>query len=126
MTQPLHPELNPIDMEHRVTILEQAQLRTTEALGNMAGSVEKLSQTVSRMEQQRVAEMTTVHSSIDDIILGIAQRKQMDTDLAAEYSRGRASVKFELPWRQVFVITGGIGAIVSAVAGLVTLIVQLN
>lgn len=126
MTQPVHPELNPFDMEHRVTIQEQAQLRTTEALGNMANSVEKLSQTISRMEQQRVAEMATVHSSIDDIVAGIAQRRQMDTDLAAEYSRGRESVKFELPWKQVITITGGIGVIVATVTGIITLAIQLN
>lgn len=109
MTQPA-PELNPITMEHRVTVLEQAQLRTTEAVGNMAKTVERFSQTCAKNEERRVAETVRMQGQLDDVIEGITLRNKME----ASFKEGRESVAVRLPWSQLISIAVGAAALGTA------------
>ncbi len=118
-TQPA-PQLNPINMEHRVTVLEQAQLRTVEQIGNMAGSIERLSTTITQTEKMRLAEMETVHEAIDDIVTGIARRRDMDESHATGFTEGRQSVEIKLPLKQIAFVIVTVGGVVGVIAPFVT------
>ncbi len=116
------PALNPVLIEHRLTLVEQATLSLQENQGNLTKLIDKVNSRVNQQQESLAAEgelrrqeLAALQDGLDLIADGIKARTSMEEAHRAGYAEGQKSITVKLPWRQVAAVTGVMTAIVGAV-----------
>ncbi len=116
------PTLNPVSIEHRLTIVEQATISLQENQGNLTLMLDKVNQRVNQTQQAlndegelRRKELVALQDAMDLIVDGIKSRSNMDEARREGFADGQKSITVRLPWKQVAGVMGVMTAIVGAV-----------
>lgn len=119
------PALNPVNIEHRLTVVEQTTLSLVENTGNLARLIDQVSGHVERVERSqraeadlRVKELAAVQDGMDALAQGIKDRATMEEARQAGFAAGQRSITVKLPWKQVGAIVATITAVLGGIEGL--------
>ncbi len=122
LTEP-EPALNPVRIEHRLTVveekLEQRLFSIAEQLGNLVaqmkianGRTGKNEDAIRVESSRRVAELAVVQDKVDQLAQGILDRAAMEAATKAAYTAGQQSITVKMPWRQ---FAAGVGLIATLI-----------
>lgn len=116
------PELNPLRIEHRLTIVEQSVITMTEQAGNLMRLIERQSRKVADNEAAITAEadlrrreLMIVQDSVDALSQGIKDRQSMEMARAEGFLAGQHSITVKLPVKQISAIIASLLALMSGV-----------
>lgn len=128
MTQePPYEALNPVLIERRLTThgmeidnLKVAQLQTTEQIGNMAKSIERLTEGVSKLSAIHAADKGNINERIDQVIADDKVRRELLKAHEDGRIEGANSVIVRIPTRTLVSIFSGIGVLVTVTTVIVS------
>lgn len=118
-----HRELNPFEIEHRLSLVEERErvgtLRTQEQIGNTSLAVEKLAKAIEKMGEQHARRATTLQDQIDEINDAREEQAKMATSHALGYKEGQNSINVKIPGRQMVAFFTGMTALIIAAESLI-------
>ncbi len=116
------PQLNPINIEHRLTSVEAVLVGVREQLGNMVTQMQIANGRTSKNEaairaeaSDRERDTVALTDKIDGVSDGIAQRIKMEAAATEGFVKGQQSITVKMPWKQFSVGIGLVVALVGAV-----------
>lgn len=127
------PALNPVRIEHRITLIEERLdnrlTAVADQLSNLVAQMKIANGRTSKNEDairaeasERRREMEATHDKVDAIADGIAERIKMEAATKAGYIAGQQAVTVKLPIKGLLAICSGLSLLITTALGAIAFV----